>query len=74
MTYLVNVEGAFVAAPGPAADGVPRARRGAYRLTAWLAPAAATAAARPLMADVARDGRRPAGPIAAAVSLEPAAG
>jgi hypothetical protein len=73
MTYLVDVEGAFVAA-GPATEGVPRARRGADRVTALLPPAAETAAARLLIADVARDGLRPAGPETAAISDEPAAG
>ncbi|HEY2637069.1 MAG TPA: hypothetical protein VGI54_06745 [Solirubrobacteraceae bacterium] len=71
MTFLVHVEGAFVAAPGPSTDGVPRARSAAYRLSALSQRAAETAATQLLIAELAREGLRPVGPLSAAIG-EPA--
>jgi hypothetical protein len=74
MTYLVHVEGAFFAPPGPSSDGAPLARSAAYRLHALFPPAATTAATQLFLAEQAEAGLRPAGPISAEIADAPAGG
>src|SRR3954451_16299326 len=74
MTYLVHVEGAFVAPPGPGSDASPRACSAAYRLRALFPPAATTAATQLFLAEQAKAGLRPAGPLPPAIADGPAEG
>jgi hypothetical protein len=68
MIYLVHVEGPFVDPSAPRAAAAPRDFSNSYRLAALFPAAAETAARQLLVAELARAGLRPAGPLSASAA------